>query len=303
MVKLNLQLPDEFFLEETRDGYTISSEMKKIWAVELDLLNEFSKVCTENDIKFYADGGTLLGAVRHGGFIPWDDDIDIVMKREEYEKLNQIAPLKFKPPYFWQTEITDPGSLRGHAQLRNSLTTGILTSELKYKYKFNQGIFIDVFPLDNIPDKIEEQKLLLKKLKRQKEKAVKYSYLTFRFAKDGSGLKSHIRDLYHRFLMVGTFKFVPYKEFEKTMTRYNQYPSLEIGKLFYMPLKEKYIWKSQWFESAILFPFEMLMLPVPVGYNEMLQKFYGNWEIPIRGKSSHGYVFFDVETPYIEYIK
>lgn len=303
MVKLNLQLPDEFFLEETRDGYTISSEMKKIWAVELDLLNEFSKVCTENDIKFYADGGTLLGAVRHGGFIPWDDDIDIVMKREEYEKLNQIAPLKFKPPYFWQTEITDPGSLRGHAQLRNSLTTGILTSELKYKYKFNQGIFIDVFPLDNIPDKIEEQKLLLKKLKRQKEKAVKYSYLTFRFAKDGSGLKSHIRDLYHRFLMVGTFKFVPYKEFEKTMTRYNQYPSLEIGKLFYMPLKEKYIWKSQWFESAILFPFEMLMLPVPVGYNEMLQKFYGNWEILIRGKSSHGYVFFDVETPYIEYIK
>ena len=85
---ISLVLPEDFLNEETRDGFLVTQSTKAIWAIELDLLNEFMHVCEENNLSYYAIGGTLLGAIRHRGFIPWDDDIDIAMKREEYEKLH-----------------------------------------------------------------------------------------------------------------------------------------------------------------------------------------------------------------------
>lgn len=129
MVGLKIKLPKHFLEGETRCGYYISPEMKKVWAIELDLLAEFMRICDIHHLKYWADGGTLLGAVRHKGFIPWDDDIDIIMMRDDFDKLCKFGPQEFKYPYFFQTEETDPGSARGHVQIRNSETTGMLKSE------------------------------------------------------------------------------------------------------------------------------------------------------------------------------
>ncbi len=82
MVDLKIKLPDGFLDEEVRCDYTITHEMKKIWAVELDLLEKLLNVCKKHGIKIFASGGTLLGAIRHKGMIPWDDDIDMMMFRE-----------------------------------------------------------------------------------------------------------------------------------------------------------------------------------------------------------------------------
>jgi lipopolysaccharide cholinephosphotransferase len=126
----------------------------RVWAVLIALLEEFMCVCRRHDISFFVDGGTMLGAIRHKGFIPWDDDIDLIMTRSEYEKLLLVTN-EFKQPYFLQTSFNEPQAARGHAQLRNTNTTAILKSEMKDGrpcYAFNQGIFIDIFVLDNIPD-------------------------------------------------------------------------------------------------------------------------------------------------------
>ena len=125
MIPLKIELPEGFLDEEVRCGYTVTKQMKEVWAVELDLAVQLLDVCKRHNIQVFAEAGTLLGAARHKGFIPWDDDMDFCMMRSEYDKFCKIAPAEFKEPYFFQTGYTEPECMRGHAQLRNSMTTGI----------------------------------------------------------------------------------------------------------------------------------------------------------------------------------
>ena len=89
-MNIKLSLPEGFLEEEVRCDYTVSKEMKKVWAVELDLLSEFQRVCKLHNIKYAVWAGTMLGAIRHKGFIPWDDDIDVSMPRPDIERLIQL---------------------------------------------------------------------------------------------------------------------------------------------------------------------------------------------------------------------
>ena len=81
-----MEIPRDYLLDEVRCGYYIPAMMKKTWANALEILSEIDRVCTKYNIKYFADWGTFLGTVRHGGYIPWDDDMDICMKREDYRK-------------------------------------------------------------------------------------------------------------------------------------------------------------------------------------------------------------------------
>lgn len=86
-----MQLPDTFFQSEYRDGYYVDEKMKKVWAVELELLEQFMDICENHGLRYYAIGGTLLGAVRHKGFIPWDDDIDVGIRVEELDQFEALV--------------------------------------------------------------------------------------------------------------------------------------------------------------------------------------------------------------------
>lgn len=99
---MNYNKNDDFLKEENRDGYIVSPLMKKVWSVELDLLSELDRVCKKYDIKYYAAFGTLLGAVRNKGFIPWDDDIDVCMLRDDYARLKEVAKDEFSGKYYYQ---------------------------------------------------------------------------------------------------------------------------------------------------------------------------------------------------------
>jgi len=137
----------DFFKPEVRCDFLVDEKRKKIWAIELDLLLQFDKVCKKHGLRYYLFGGTLLGAIRHNGYIPWDDDIDIVMPRDDYDTF-LTRRKEFNQQYHLQMPGVEEGYGYSFAKLRNTLTT--CSCDIFAYAPFNQGLFIDIFPLDNI---------------------------------------------------------------------------------------------------------------------------------------------------------
>ena len=124
--------------------------MSEAQRVMFDLLVAFDEVCKEFGWSYWLDHGTLLGAVRHKGFIPWDDDLDVTMPREDYEAFLKVAPQKLPDHIFLQTKKSDPACPNHYAKLRDRRSTYIESSEEGRKIEYHQGIFIDIFPVNTI---------------------------------------------------------------------------------------------------------------------------------------------------------
>ena len=297
-IKLNID--DSFFKDEVRNGYCVSEMMKKVWAVELDLLAKVLEVCDKHRLRVFSFAGTTLGAVRHNGFVPWDDDIDLVLMRKDYDRLCEVASEEFLDPYFFQTEDTDSGSLRGHAQLRNSKTTGILSGESRND--INQGIFIDIFPFDNVVDDKELFADQVKKIKR-------YMVLAKRHYKYAAGYRHYKRNLKAAILhlplsianIIYDYKKM-YIRFEKECVLYNGVKTKKIGTISRFYDNPRFIFDREDFSDSIMFPFEMIEIPVCVGYEKVLTNTYGNWKELIIAKNEHGSVHFETTKSYKDYL-
>lgn len=302
MIKVRIELPEGYLEEEVRCDYIVTSEIKEIWAVELDLLAELDRVCKKHDIQYYADGGTLLGAVRHKGFIPWDDDIDIAMMRKDYDRLCSVAKEEFSHPYFFQTEYSDFGSLRGHAQLRNSQTTAILGGKENVR-QYNQGIFIDIFPMDAIPDNKFQKRYQKMMLSLYKRLYLLCAYSTIYYNGDSHlrnmKIKTFIHD--HFFRISKDFIDVFYKRYERVCSRYND------KKTKYLCLfcfgYEKLRRERSKYAKVVELDFENCILPAPYQYEDVLALQYGDWKKYVIGTTLHGKVFFDTDHSYIDYLK
>jgi len=272
--------------------YAVPEEMKKVWQVEMDLMEQLITVCKKNNLRLWIDWGTLLGAVRDHGYIPWDDDIDMCMPREDYDRLVAMGNEVFSEPYFLQTAYSDIDYHRGHAQLRNSQTTAIRPSD-SYQ-PFNQGIFIDIFVLDGVPaDGIESKELARWVRKR----------LRFLKAKNCAILASGrlglvFRKLKCRYEVKRRGWSTLYREIEDRL-RKNPFDQCDqVAEISYSGLES--VFDRHIFDETIWIDFEDMKVPAPVGYDKLLTTLYGDYMTPAQDPTDHGDVIFDTKRSYRE---
>lgn len=300
-----LNFTEDFFKREIKWDFPVGELRKRSWAAQLEVLKVISDICRKYQLTWYVYWGTLIGAVRHKGFIPWDDDIDLSISRLDYIKLCKIATSEFQHPYFFQTEDTDPGLSRGHAQLRNSDTTAIIKDEKEIGYTFNQGIFIDIFPIDNVPDDPEERKQLIYGLEKNRNKSISYSKL-FYGKNPGTGYRRIAARILQIFIKLFHVKYNNryFKQLEIDKTKYKDIKTSYIANLYKLINNnpEKLVWKKEWFNTSLEVPFEFTTIRVPIGFEDYLLSTYGNWKEFVIGDTTHGNIIFDTDHSYKEYL-
>ena len=288
-------LPVEFFKEEYIDGFWVDEKRKKIWAVALDLLLEFDRVCKKHNLKYYIMFGSLLGIVRHnGGFIPWDDDMDVCMPREDYEKMIKLET-EFNNPYFLQTPYNDDGYCCTWIKLRNS-NTSCISYAFRYE-KFNLGIGLDIFPLDNC-----EWDMYFNNRESLKMRALKCSgFMRLSNPNPSQEDKERIA------LCKGQTSVELYEDVQKIAAQFmNQNTKYKAVAILTIYDAEKLIFNAGDFDEIIYHDLYGYSFPIPKNYDVILKTLYGNYmEFPPIEKRGtvHGRTLFEPDIPYKDFLK
>ena len=295
---MNHSIPQGFFKEEERCGHLVTAQTKKLWAIQIGCLQELDKVCQKHGLLYFASGGTLLGAVRHKGYIPWDDDIDVVMFYDDYVRFCELAPKEISYPYFFQNFMTEPGFGPGMSRIRNSETTGCT----QYDYavadgNYNCGIFIDIFPLFKIEDRTVP--LFFHKVKVQLWQWAISGYEIHRMAiVNRWTLKRLLNPKLYWWLAVSLFAnhIDLSKKYLNTcaMAKSNK----KIGLISFRGFNKRLIWNKEWFDEMVSLPFEFMELTCPKEYDPILRTQYGDYMKFVKGGQIHTTVICDPDTPF-----
>lgn len=300
---IKIKLPNHFLEAEVRCGYAVSEKLKKIWAVELDLLSEFDRVCTKHRINYQVFAGTLLGAVRHKGFIPWDDDVDVVMTRDDYDRLLEVAP-EFEFPYYLQTPYTDPIFFSPHARFRNSETTGAIKGQLDIRY--NNGIYMDVFVMDGYTESVLGYKIQ-KKIIHLITGVI--TSKTRRIIKDEPLWKRIIRLMLRMIFSTASIPWLLHlrdwvvKFNDNNLTKDDRVSLLTHVNWF----TERYWLRNGELQESRRYQFENINVLGPVDYDTVLRRPYGEYmnypPVEERGKWHEGKILFEPDVPYKVFIE
>ena len=217
--------------EKWREIYT-EEQIKKIQEIELQNLKVLDDVCKKLNIEYFLYGGTLIGAVRHKGFVPWDDDLDIAMDRKDYMRFVREAHAILPDNYYLQTPYTDKKTPYLYSKLRLKGTTCI--EFIHHRLDIEQGIYIDIYPIDNVTDDDGEY---MKEYSEYQKLARCYVLRQCKYPSvEGKSLKRRIKNVL-RYVLSTVVKIVPQSYFvnkaDKIMTKHNGEKTGRKGNLFY----------------------------------------------------------------------
>ncbi len=314
-----LSFPEDYFKDEKRSGFLVSEMMKRTWGAQLEIFDRVKNLCDKLGIKYYAEVGTILGAVRHGGIIPWDDDIDIAMLREDYNKLlehgNELGDdLCLRSIYSSETFF------QFHAVATHKADILEWDDErMKRNHECPFICSVDIFPLDYYPQ--EPKKFEVFRQLYNFSYSVLYDLVDYENRNFGGKLQtyeqladsSEVKELFDRIDLLKGFilnhlgKSISINEnvsLRNQLAKITDMIAQSNGKnnsagVEYAPKLPLGIYGCrpiECYKSRTELPFECTTIMVPSGYQEVLRAIYGeNYMTPVFNGAGHDYPFFKHE--------
>lgn len=290
-----MQFLQSYFEDEVRDGFYVPGLMKRAWAAQLEILEDIDKVCKKYHIQYFADWGTLLGAVRHGGFIPWDDDMDICMKRADYNQFLSVAGKELPECY---------SLMNCHNKYNGEIYYEFLTrvvngrqicfdeAHLKKFHGFPYVSGIDIFSLDFISANEEEETKRINMVDYISDVAdIMDGEYTGGTALEGQLCR--IEELCSvKIDRKGDVKQQLYLLMEQLFSIYNEQEAEEIAMMPPGLKKDRHRFPKSYYQEVVMLPFENTKIPVPALYDAILRKKYGNYLNLVRSGGAHEYPFY-----------
>lgn len=289
-----IEFDEKFFQDEIRDGFYVDGIMKRQWAAGLETLVEIDRICKKYGITYFAYAGTLIGAVRHNGFIPWDDDLDIIMFRKDFMRFLSAAEKELPSPFICYDIYHDETWIRTFARVNNSCNAVNLAPEFLERFHgcpYWTGV--DIFVFDEQPESKEEFHMIVKltqglleiidildknetadeKERQEKSREVEEMLLTM---EELCGMSIDRRkNLRHQL-----FRLI-----DGLWASHNDGICERVATNYFVQWRDYYYsgCKKEWYRESIELPFEGIMIPVPIDFHEVLKQLYGNdYLSPIR---------------------
>lgn len=278
-------------MAEEKCGFYITEIRKKLWEAELDALREFDRICRKYNIRYFLIGGAAIGVERHKGFIPWDDDIDIGMLRDDFEKFLAISRTELKNPFHLQYGVDDCDDWSLFCRIRHNATTAII--KWQRNQKCNHGVYIELYPFDKVPNSafLQYIQIEVSSLFRQ--------LIEERFL--------HNRNAFFNILALPFRPFSVewlFKHWNKVCSFYNS-KDVKMVNTISMPNYAKQ--RSCYYEyedvcKTVYKPFETIEVQMAVNNDKILRICYGDYMLlpPVkeRGAAHNRIVYFDPSTPW-----
>ena len=287
--------------DEIRDGWLVTSDIKKVWNRQLEIWQEVDRICRKHGIIYWAGFGTLLGAVRHKGFIPWDEDMDLMLLRSEYDHFCKVLDEELNGELFEIKHKTFVLTKLCHSQ------TTCLESNYGLENDTPQGLGIDVYALDIAPDGTENSLLAFKAMQEVMAAVTDISQVVeMTHAKKDGYLVMELETLQQ-------IAALPFQERLAELYRYTYalwaqssevgYYDMMLAKMLSEPLRER-PFRKEWFDETIYLPFETIELPVPKDYEKILARRYGDdWRIPMHDGENRLGVLHSADIPWREFFR
>ena len=292
-----LEFSADYFKTEVRDGFEIPAMMKRAWAAQMEVLHVVAGVCKNNGIRYFADGGTLLGAVRHKGMIPWDDDIDICVVREEYNRLIQVLPKALPHGFvvagmYADSERLQKAAFVPHLRVIADETLWNFNDYMRYFHGFPyQRVGIDIFPMDYISRDIGITNVQKQIIRLGLETLRDWNKL------EENGMLDEYVNGFQKlcnvsFGNVNNVKNYMWKIIDKISSISYREEADYITNIFYWLDNDNYKMKKECYDYTIELPFENMNIVAPEMYDEVLRAEYGDYMVPVKGAADHDYPFY-----------
>ena len=306
-------MPEDYLFDEVRCGYYIPAMMKKAWACSLKVLSEVDRICKKYGIRYFADWGTVLGAVRHAGFIPWDDDLDISMFRKDYRRFCEVAAIELPRGYIVENIHTNPDYDLFLARVTSSAGISFDEEFLEENHGFPYRTGLDIFVMDHVEADEEKRKALSEKCIRLiacGDRLYQSIDLKRKNGKDGERIipESHDLNVIREAEKLGDFKMdisTPlrqqiYIRVEEFFASVDEDTTDLVAQMFPWGLKEERLQEKKYYEDLVRLPFEYTEIPVPAAYDHMLKTRYGDFMKYNRNYGAHDYPFYEAQKKLFE---